>query len=336
MKRALEIAMALLVAGFAAPVLAQAPPGPEDDAVARIRRRVELVVVPVTVKDRHGRLVHDIRREEFRVLEDGEEREIAVFSADAFPLSVVILVDNDLRRSAAKDVERSAAAIAAGLGSDDEATVMLFDQLTSPPEEFVRDNNKLHDRLRRLKLNETFPGMGSAPMTAGPRVNQQSQATGVPALQGREPKRTKNLHDAIWAAGQLLRQSARERRKIIFLISDGRNSRNNQFSFDDTLHLLLASDISVYAISVEESALKPGGELESYARATGGDVYLARSRRALEGMYARVTEQARHQYTLAYVPHPADPTRDYHEIEVRVRRPRLRLLARDGYYTAVP
>ncbi|MGH9789832.1 MAG: VWA domain-containing protein, partial [Candidatus Acidiferrales bacterium] len=273
----LTLSMVLVIA---APDGAQQPPSPppQEDVLAHIRRRAEIVVVPVTVKDSSGRLVHGIGRDEFRIFEDDEEQELVVFSADAFPLSAVILIDNELPRSAAEKVETSIAAIAGGLAPDDEATVMLFDQVVSDAEPLTSDNDELHARLKRIKLNETFPGAGSAAMTGGPRVNQQSQSTGVPRQTGSEPRKTKNLYDAVWAAGQRLRHLPRERRKIIFLISDGRNSRDNQFNFETTLQLLLAADIAVYAISVDERALRTGGDLKRYADFTGGDVFLARSR----------------------------------------------------------
>jgi len=330
------LAVALVAAVAAQQAPAPPPAPPQEDARADIRRRVELVVVPVTVKDSSGRLVLGIRRDEFRIFEDNEEQELALFSAEAFPLSAVLLIDNELPRSAAEKVEASVTTIAAGLAPEDEATVMRFDQFPSEPEPFTANNDELYDRLKRLKLNETFPGIGSAAMTGGPRVNQQSQATGVPKQAGRAPRKTKNLYDAVWAAGMHLRGVARERRKIIFLISDGRNSRDNQYNYEQTLQLLLASEISVYAVSVDERALRSGGDLARFAQATGGDVFLGRSREDLETLYTRLTEQARHQYTLAYVPKRRDPAREYHEIEVRVRRSGLSLIAREGYFLAAP
>ena len=56
------------------------------------------------------------------------------------------------------------------------------------------------------------------------------------------------------------------------------------------------------------------------------------SREDLEGLYARVSEQARNQYTIAYSGAKTDRSQPYHSIEVRVKRPGLSLLARDGYY----
>ncbi len=75
--------------------------------------------------------------------------------------------------------------------------------------------------------------------------------------------------------------------------------------------------------------------LAKYARATGGDVFSARSRADFERLYSLVTEEARNQYTLGYVPQDTDRRAEYHTIEVRVKRGGLVLLAREGYY-AIP
>jgi VWFA-related protein len=306
----------------------------QEDPRARIRTTVELVVVPVTVKDRAGRLVDDVRQDEFRVFEDGIEQKISLFSVDPFPLSVVLLLDNALKQKPAEQVASTLPAIAGGFSESDEVAICRFDSLFEPLGGFGTDNDKLLTQLKRLELDRTFPGEGSGPMTAGPRIN----AAPAPGAPGRAQTRlgardTKNVDDALFAAGELLRGRERGRRKIIYLVSDGLNSRNNSASFSDTIKLLLSADISVYAIGVGDALLNRGTSvLAKYAHATGGDVFYAASRADLEGLYSRVAEQARNQYTLAYVPQKTDRTLEYHAIEVRVRRSGLTLLARDGYY----
>ena len=64
---------------------------PLNDAQARITVNSNLVVLPVTVKDRSGEMIPDLTREDFRIFEDNVEQKIDVFSAEAFPLSMVIL-----------------------------------------------------------------------------------------------------------------------------------------------------------------------------------------------------------------------------------------------------
>lgn len=306
----------------------------QDDPRARIRTTVELVVVPVTVKDRAGRLVEDIRQDEFRVFEDGVEQKISLFSVEPFPLSVVLLLDNALKRKPAGQLASSLPAIAGGFSESDEVAVCRFDAVLEQLSDFSTDNDKLLTQLKRLELDRTFPGQGSGPMTAGPRIN----AAPAPGAPGRAQTRlgdrdTKNIDDAVFAAGQLLRGRERGRRKVIYLISDGYNARSNTVSFSGAIKLLLSADISVYAIGVGDALLnRSAGALSRYARATGGDVFYPTSRADLENLYSRVAEQARNQYTLGYVPQKTDRTLDYHSIEVRVKRADLTLLSRDGYY----
>ena len=78
--------------------------------------------------------------------------------------------------------------------------------------------------------------------------------------------------------------------------------------------------------------LKESTRLERYATSTGGDTFYAGKDRGLENLYASVTEQARNQYTITFQPQDTDRSKDFHSIEVRVRRPDLDVTARQGYY----
>ncbi len=317
------------------PAKSPTPPQQQEDPQFRIRTRAELVVVPITVKDAAGEMVLGIRQSEIRVLEDDVEQEISVFSTDPFPLSAVVLLDNGLPPKAAQQLEISAPAISAGFAEGDEVAVTLFEAFPKPLLEFTRDNDKLYDHLKRLAVSSTFPGMGSGPMTAGPKVNQISPEAKVPSRPetSRASRGIKHIDDAIYAAGLLLRDRGRERRKIIFIVSDGANSPNNEKSSDDTLKLLLGADISVYAIGVDQALLNRGlNPLSRYARLTGGDVFYAATRAELENIFSRVTEQARNQYTLAYAPRGTDRNKEFHSVEVRIKRADLSVRARDGYY----
>lgn len=318
-----------------------------EEIRGRIRARVDMVVVPVTVKDRTGRLVLDLGKDDFRVLEDEVEQHIELFSAEPFPLSAVILIDNSLAQKAADQVQKSITAVAAGLSAEDEAAVMLFDELPSPDAEFIPDNDKLFDTLKRLELGSEFSVRAGGPMTAGPRINSipQPGAPSHTATASRSARLPKHIDDAVFAAAQLLRKTPRDRRRVIFLISDGANAKNNTYKFEDVARALLSADISVYAIGVGDVRFDRGVNLpgtavtnilQRYALATGGDVFYAGSRQSLESLYAQVSEQARLQYTLGYVANGTDRNREYHDIDIRVKRGGLNLLARQGYYTPLP
>ncbi|MGH9804093.1 MAG: hypothetical protein ACRD4D_02890, partial [Candidatus Acidiferrales bacterium] len=177
----------------------------------------------------------------------------------------------------------------------------------------------------------------TGPMTAGARINAVPVGPGVPNSTAASPRGVKCLHDALFAAGMALREREPGRRRVIFLVSDGRNSRLNVRTAEETLRLLLSEDISVYALGVGEARYPRGsGLLADYARATGGDVYAPASLSSLEQAQKRVAEQARYQYTLVYAARPAPGSREYRRIEVKVRRDGVRAQARQGYYAGMP
>lgn len=319
------------------------PPRPQgsilEDPRARIHTTVSLVVVPVTVKNGYGDLVTDLQQNDFRIFEDGIEQPIAQFSVDALPLSVAILIDDDLKRSTADKVQKTLETLAGGFSASDVVSLWRFDVVPEAISDFIGDNDTLLTQLKHIDLSSSFPGVGSAPMTNGPHVNTEPLPGPpvVPSMNSGHPN-FKHINDAIYAAAEQLRDQARDRRKIVFLISDGQNAKNNTHSYDDTLKLLLSEDISVYAVGVGEANLNRGitflgnNILSKYAHSTGGDMYYGSSREALQELYARVAEQARNQYLIAYSGATTDRSKPYHSIEVRVKRPGLSLLTRDGYY----
>ncbi len=305
---------------------------------AFIRTRTDAVFVPVTVKNRDGQLIGDLRRDEFRLLQDGIEQKIIQFSSDPYPLSAVVVIDNDLSTKQSAQVQKSLVAIAAGFGPSDEVAVVTYDQFPKTVADFSFNNDQLFSTLKRLDLGSRFPGAGfqGGPLTAGPTANGHSLETGAPTPLGAKlAPETKDLDDAVYAAGEMLKARGRDRRKTVFLISDGNNSRHNEHTFNQTIQLLLTGDVSVYSISVGHALLQhETARLEKYAADTGGDSYFAGNAADLERLYSKVTEQARNQYILVFTPEEADRTKDYHTIEVRVRRPDLDVSAREGYYTS--
>ncbi len=135
------------------------------------------------------------------------------------------------------------------------------------------------------------------------------------------------------APPKLLRGRDRERRKIIILVSDGVDAKTNTYNYDQTLALLLSSDVSVYAIGTDARFCAAAPARFRVMRAPPAATRtFVNNQAALSRAYAQVAEEARHQYTLAYSPTGTDRTKNYHSIEVRVERPGLDVLSRDGYY----
>jgi Ca-activated chloride channel family protein len=316
-----------------------------SDAQARITVNSNLVILPVTVKGRSGELVPDLRREEFRVFEDNVEQRIDVFTAEAFPLSMVILIDNDLKDKDAEKVQASLESIIGGMSAEDEAFVCRFDQFFHPGKGFTADQDLLVKELKRTNLDSEADIAPPSAAFGGATINNHSAVDdsaidkGARAIRGQP---TKALDDAVFAAAQLLHDRPRSRRRVIMLISDGVNGgkKFNKVSYDDVIKALLHENISVYSIAVPtayfERKLSPidreRSPLIRYADHSGGEVYHATKEHSFEEFYSRLTEEARNQYTLAYVPRGTDPAAEYHTIEVRVKREGLDIKTREGYY----
>src|SRR5882672_12517841 len=160
----------------------QDPQPPQQvDGQARIRVPVNLVVVPVIVKDGAGRIVADLRRDEFRILEDKVEQRVSYFSAEAFPLSVVVLIDNDLKSKDAKQVTESLGAIVGGLSVNDETFVCRFDQFFHAGKGFTTDQDKLLAELKRTEI-DSQPSVAppNPAINSGPSINGHSAIGDAP------------------------------------------------------------------------------------------------------------------------------------------------------------
>src|SRR6266436_46089 len=339
-KTVLTAAMLFLLASFAAmnaqqPGQDATPPPPQGGSQTRIRIPVDQVIVPVTVKDSSGRLVADLRRDEFRIFEDNIEQKVASFQPEAVPLSMVLLIDNDLKSRDAKQVTESLRAVVAGLSANDETFVCRFDQRFHEGKGFISDQDRLLTELKRTHLDdEPSAGPSSAAIANSPSINGHSATGDAPNIAGGltnlKNQPTKALDDAVYAAAQLLkdRDPERQRRKNIFLISDGENGpKFNVNNYDTVMKEMMSYNITVYGFGVCIVFFdRLFDRLSKYSHDTGGDVYYGLKSRAMEELYAKVTEEARNQYTLAYSPSGPDRGAEYHSIEVRAKREGMTIL----------
>ncbi len=168
---------------------------------------------------------------------------------------------------------------------------MTYSEYPTTVAEFSSNNDELFTHLKRLEIGSHSSNVNTGPTNSGPVINGNVSPTSAPAtgigipLHGSERYQTyTDLDDALYAAADMFKNSQANRRKIIFLISDGSNSRQNKHTFNETLRALLNNDISVYSISVSHTVPAPVGkslvehglaELQKYATQTGGDTFYA-------------------------------------------------------------
>lgn len=324
---------------------------PEDtantgrDEIYTIIRRVNQVTVPVTVKDSNGRLVEGLLKNDFSVYEDGKEQTLNFFTSDPFPLSAAVVLDLGMPDDIVRKVNETLPALAGAFSPYDEVALYVYGNTVSKSLEFSAANDRFSSALSRAKKPGRPGGVPvvSGPMAGGPTVNGVPFDPSVPHVS--TPRReSRVLNDAILAAAIDLAKREKTRRKVIFVISDGREI-GSKAGYSDVLKSLLTNNINVYAVNVGASAIPgyrsaekinipfsgSGNILPKYASATGGQVFPEFDRDAIERAYAQVTGEARNQYTLGYSTR-ATPSTDYRSIEIRIHRGGLKVIARDGYF----
>jgi len=342
------------------------PPGtPKDDGsnsredLYRIISTVNFVQVPVTVKDQDGRLVSGLVPKDFQVLENGEKQKMTFFTSDPFPLSAAVVFDLGMPDSVVQKVNQTFSSLEGAFSQFDEVSLYVYSGTVTRLTDFGTVGQELNETLSELKTkhgkNDGVPVTSGPFGPQGPAINGTPVGSAVPILIT-PPRESHVINDAILAAALDLSKRDRSRRKIIFVISDGRELGSTA-GYRDVLKVLLTNGIVVYGVGVGGTGIPGYGKLQrlhvprmgtgdilpKYASATGGELFTEFSKDAIDSVYARAIMDARNQYTLGYVTKAA-PGGSYREVEVRVARPDcanysapcIRTFAKSGYYPAPP
>jgi VWFA-related protein len=312
------------------------PGSNSQDELFKITRNVNQVIVPVRVTDDSGRLVSGLLPKDFSVYEDGKKRNMNFFTSDPLAISAAVIFDLGMADINVQRVNQTFPALEGAFSQFDEVAIYTYSGTVGRMADFGAVGKRLDAVLNQLKAdhgeNNGVPVLGGPLGPQGPMINNIPVDRSIPPAMS-PPKQARVLNDAILAAALDLGQRERSRRKIIFVISDGREYRSTA-SYSDVLKVLLSNGILVYGIGVGGSAIPgyktlekmhipgqaTGNILPRYANATGGEILSEYSKDAIEGAYQRAIGDARNQYTLGYAT-AATPSSTYREIEVRVGRP---------------
>jgi VWFA-related protein len=306
----------------------------------KIRAKVDLVVVPVTVKGSGDKLITGLNKDDFIIIEDGRPQTITNFTIDPVPLSAAVIVETGLAAGSLAKVKKSFPALAGAFSEYDEVAVYRYDKFVTKVSDFSNDIEHVQtamNTLRDIKPDAMRPStaLGGPFSIPGPIVNG---APVVPPGQlgviiTQPPKSSKVLHDAIFVAAADLAKRERDRRKIVLVISDGDTTGSSR-SFDETARSLIETGTQVYAVGLDQPfPYKKLSVLDDYAKATGGDVFFEGSIQNIERSYSLATEEARNQYILGYISDNEvlglGPV--FRDITVQVAG-NLKTLHRKGYY----
>ncbi len=325
----------LLAVMFASAAAGSGLPQSDDQTQPfTLKENVHLVVVPVTVKDRDGRLVQDLTRDDFRILEDGKQRPIQYFSNELIPISALLLLDTGMSAKSLATVRSQLRSLSNAFGPGDEVALYFFDKHIRLGQDFTSRADLIVDAVQREETQGRGegkpPGMVGGPLAGSPTingVNLDNPGSG-PTLSAAI---SKSIHDALYEAAQQLRYRAAGRRRVVLILSDGAGG-SNTFSYDEMINALEGAKATVYALSFGTGwAAKRADLLARVARDTGGDVAYIRRRSGLDAACFMLTNEARNSYVLGFTPSVADGK--FHDIDVRVSRKGLRLIARNRFFS---
>jgi VWFA-related protein len=314
------------------------------------------VEVPVTVKDTKGKMVAGLDWRDFKVFENDTRENIRFFTVDPYPLSVAFVVDQSLTSDVMAKVNDSLSAIQGALTPYDEIAVFTY-------------NNGAHMQTTFTGAqSERVPFVLSMTKAAGSEVELPSQTGpmgGCPIYKNGEcvdpniqegrsvgstanpivPKEIHTLNDAILAAAKELQNRPKGRRRVIYVISDGKEY-GSKATYREVIKYLETNNIAVYGTLVGTSAGWGEGYLSKfhlpftmydnilykYIAATGGQADSERGTNGIEKSYAEIASEARNQYTIVYRSRESVLDSKFRKVDVRVDRPGLEVTAKLGYY----
>jgi VWFA-related protein len=329
-----------------------------EDIGQTIRTYTTYVEVPVTVKDAKGMPIAGLTWRDFRVYENDTWEPLKIFSVDPAPLSIAFVIDQSLPLSVMAKVNDSLGAVQGALSPYDEISIFTYNNGPRRWSEFTgAQGNRVPAVLSMAKStgrDDLVPinggPFGGCEITknggcldSNPTV-QQGGAVGNPSFIS-IPKEIHTLNDAIFAAAKELSTRPQGRRRIIYVVSDGKEY-GSKATYKDVLRYVQTNKIAIYATLVGDSARWGEGyvsrlhlpfqmydnRLTGYVLATGGILDSRGNTNGIERSYALLAQQARNQYTLVYSSHEPLIDGKYRKIEVRVNRPNVEVIAKKGYY----
>jgi VWFA-related protein len=342
------------------PAQPQAQSQPElkrpQEGQPKIAVEVKTVSVLATVRDKHGKIISNLTKDDFQLDEDGRPQTINYFAHESdLPLRLGLLVDTSLSQRRLIDQERSASySFLDHLLREDKdlAFVIHFDREVELLQEFTPSRPKLQAALQALQMPQLEGGGGGG--AGGGRGGGSGGGRGRGSHGGGTL-----LYDAVFLAADEL-MSKQQGRKALIILSDGVDHGSKE-TMAEAISTAQRADTIIYSIlfADDEENARPGGFgmgghggyggghggrfppqeqhpdgkkiLEQISKETGGRMFKVSKKETVEAIYAEIEEDLRNQYSLAYTPDKGN-TVGYHKIHLLAKPKDLVVQARDGYY----
>lgn len=301
---------AFFAATLSFPTLAVSQEKPSRDSQEgriQFRSTVEAVNLSVVVTDKKGRFIPDLDAADFLVYENQAPQELAFFTAEVTPVTLLVLLDASTSvRESVDSIKEAAANFVSKLWEGDQAIIADFN-------ERIRFSSHFSDDVERL----------------------------VSTIQSLYPSGWTALYDSVLLS--LEKVSEAEGRKALLVFTDGDDSRSVGFgseaSAKDAVEGARFSEVTIYTVGFEGRGLGGGvnkGFLKKLSEQTGGSAFFPKGIGDLNQSFEQIQDELHSQYRLAYLPSNQNRSGEWRSIEVRVKgRDDLVVRTRQGYY-AVP
>jgi Ca-activated chloride channel homolog len=276
------------------------------------RGGTDVVVLTVTVTNSESRLVSGLARDDFQVFEDGVPQDIAVFSREAQPIALSLLIDSSTSMDRKLDVAQQAAiGFVARLKPHDIAEIFDFNTRQERVQPFTTDKAALEQAIRKLQAG------GST-----------------------------TLYQALYVAMNDLRgvrapSSEEIRHQAIVVLSDGEDTSSLQ-TYDDVLDQAKRSEVTVYAIGLRAKEASPAGHgfneadffLRQLTQETGGRVFFVNDVGQLSSVYGTIADELANVYTIGYRSKNLKRDGTWRKIAIRVSTRPAIARTKSGYFAA--
>ncbi|HWG59152.1 MAG TPA: VWA domain-containing protein [Candidatus Acidoferrales bacterium] len=290
------------------------PPGTQQSQQHRpgaIHRTVDMVVLRITVSDRHGQFVSNLSKNDFRVFEDKAPQQISVFSHQDVPVSVGLVIDNSgSMREKRAQVNTAALTFVQTSNPQDEEFVVNFNDeyYLDTTGDFTNNAKDLNDALSRI-----------------------------------DSRGSTALYDALIGSLDHLKKGHKDK-KVILLVTDGDDDASRS-TLDQAMKAAGKSNAVIYAIGVfsEDDRKNDKGMirrskrvLKELADVTGGEAFFPKDLDQVKPICEQVAHDIRNQYTIGYYPSNTAKDGTFRTIKVEVTGPKsegkLSVRTRTGYY----
>ncbi|MEO8680052.1 MAG: VWA domain-containing protein [Vicinamibacterales bacterium] len=293
----LSVCVALALASFvlAAPVPAQDQP--------LFKSSVRTVPIYSTVVDSSGRLVPDLERGDFSILDNGKPADVSLFSNESQPFTAVVMLDTSASMTAnLKLLNRAAEQFLMRLLPVDKAQVGAFNDKIQLSGTFTNDRDELIGALNDLYFGNPT------------RLND-AIGTSLDALQGIDGRR------------------------VVLVFTDGEDT-SSRTSFKTVMERARDEEVMVYSIGLESEYFngqrivrsRPSRDLRKISDETGGGYFELQKTQDLAPTFQRVAQELRSQYLIGFAPVALDGK--VHKLDVKVSRPGMTVRARKSYLAA--